>query len=393
METADPAEATAQGWQPLSPVSRGGDRLLEKTLFWEGYDSSSNIYAIAGDSLAIIDPGNDYLALRELFLMGYKPSDVKKILLTHGHIEHVMGVFELFQYPSFADSAELEIVFHQSGPVGFQEFLKEAAEKFPCSLTLTKVQGGESLDLGGHVFEVIHTPGHTMDSICLYHAPSGSLFSGDTVLPHAVASPDPAAGGKAEYHLFSMKRLMRMKIDNLLPGHGPTVAAGSRQVLEGSYAGILKKMAGLETPWIEAATDFAKKGYLEESLFCCEKERELHPENGKCLELKATCLNDLGRFDEAIGIFEQVLETGNHPTFALLGRGYALMGLGKYQESLALFDELLRKDPDSKPALLYKGMALYLSGRYDEAMQVEHFEKEFLERFRSSLERNGLPAP
>jgi glyoxylase-like metal-dependent hydrolase (beta-lactamase superfamily II) len=70
---------------------------LDKTLYWEGYDSSSNVYAIAGESLTIIDPGNDYMALMELFRMGYKPKDVKKILLTHGHVEHVMGAFELFR--------------------------------------------------------------------------------------------------------------------------------------------------------------------------------------------------------------------------------------------------------------------------------------------------------
>lgn len=365
---------------------------MEKTLFWEGYDSSSNSYAIAGDSLAIIDPGNDYLALRELFRTGYGPSEVKKIFLTHGHVEHVMGVFELFQYPSFSASGGLEIIFHPSGPETFREILRETTEKLSWSPTLTEVHGGESVGLGGHAFEVIHTPGHTMDSICLYHAPSRSLFSGDTVLPYALASPDPAAGGRAEYHLFSMKRLMGMRIDNLFPGHGPAVAAEAKRLLDGSYVAIVRKMAGLETPWIEAAVFFAKKGYLEESLFCCEEDRKLHPENARSLELKATCLNDLGRFDEAVGIFGRILETGMNPSFALLGKGYALMGLGKYAESLEVLEELLRGDPGYAPALMYKGMALCLSGRHEEAMQVKHFEKEFLERFRSSLEGSVPPA-
>lgn len=61
------------------------------------------------------------------------------------------------------------------------------------------------------------------------------------------------------------------------------------------------------------------------------------------------------------------------------------MGLGKNDESLGYFEEALKVQPDFNEALLYKGMALYLSGRVDEAMQVENFEKEFLDRFKDSL--------
>lgn len=384
-------EGKTEGWQSISTVSGVSQPFLDKTLYWEGYDNSSNVYAIAGDSLTIIDPGNDYIALMELFRMGHKPQDVEKILLTHGHVEHVMGAFELFRYPVLEDK-KLEIIVHGSGPVGFQETLKELLKEIPRSVTLTEVQGGETLNLGGFDVEVIHTPGHTMDSLCFYHAPSRALFTGDTVLPYVVASPDPSAGGRAEYHMFTLKRLMGMKIDVLLPGHGQPVLSEARKVLEGSYTGVIKKMVGLETPWLAGAATLAQKGYLEECLFCCEKERELHPENGKALELKATCLTDLGRFAEAIGVFEQVREMKENPMFALLGKGVALMGLEKYGESLTAFEEILRENPDSREALIYKGMALYFSGRYDEAMQVPHFEKEFMDRFKRTLVEKASPA-
>ncbi len=381
-------EGKTEGWQPLSTVLGVSQPFLDKTLYWEGYDNSSNVYAIAGDSLTVIDPGNDYMALMELFRLGYKPQDVKRILLTHGHVEHVMGAFELFRYPALED-VKLEIIVHPSGPQGFRETLKELLKEIPRSVTLTEVQGGETLRLGGFEVEVIHTPGHTMDSLCFYHAPSRALFTGDTVLPYVVASPDPSAGGRAEYHMFTLKRLMSMKIDSLLPGHGQPVPSEARKVLEGSYAGVIKKMVGLETPWIEGAATLAQKGYLEESLFCCEKEWELHPENGKALELKATCLTDLGRFAEAIGVFEQVQEMKENPVFALLGKGVALMGIGKYGESLTAFEEILKEKPDFQEALIYKGMALYFSGRYEDAMRVPHFEKEFMDRFKDTLRKKA----
>jgi len=385
-------ETTSEGWQPLSRILGASHPFFDRTLYWEGYDNSSNVYVIAGDSLTIIDPGNDYVALADLFRRGFLPSDVRKIVLTHGHVEHVMGAVELFRYPAGSGTDALEVIFHESGPRGFREMLEEAAKEFPRALTLTEIRGGETIDLGGFPVEVIHTPGHTMDSLCLYQSPTRSLFTGDTVLPYAVASPDPAAGGRAEYHLFVIKQLMTRRIDVLLPGHGRPVAAEARRVLEGSYAGVVKKMVGLETPWIEGAATLAQKGYLEESLFCCEKERELHPENRKALELKATCLNDLGRFPEAIEAFEQLQEEGENPLFPLLGKGVALMGLGKYGESLSAFEKILAEKPDFQEALMYKGMALYLSGRYDEAMQVHPFEKEFMERFKATLEKKARPS-
>lgn len=387
MDKEEHFETTSEGWHPLARVLGVSHPFFDSVLHWEGYDNSSNIYVVAGETLSIIDPGNDYMALADLFRRGFRPSDVRKIVLTHGHVEHVMGTFELLRYPVEPGTGALEVIFHESGPAGFREMLGEAAKECPRSLTLTEVRGGETLDLGDVPVEVIHTPGHTMDSLCLYHSPTRSLFTGDTVLPFAVASPDPSAGGRAEYHLFVIKQLMKRQTDVLLPGHGKPVAAETKRVLAGSYAGIVKKMVGLETPWIEGAAMLAQKGYLEESLFCCEKERESCPENTKALALKATCLSDLGRFSEAIEAFEQLRVAGDNPLFALLGNGVALMGLGRYGECLASFEKILAEKPDFREALMYKGMALYLSGRVDEAMQIHPFEKEFVERFKDSLEK------
>ncbi len=120
----------------------------------EGFDISSNVYAITGDYITIIDPGNDYTAFMELFASGFKPTDIKKIVLTHGHFEHVMGAFELMGYPSLRESGGIEIIFHESGPVIFRE--KGSEYDFP--LTFTEVTGGEILNLSGFELEVIHTP-------------------------------------------------------------------------------------------------------------------------------------------------------------------------------------------------------------------------------------------
>lgn len=78
-------------WESLAALLKVPYPLFEKTLFLQGYEFSSNIYVITGDYLAIIDPGNDYTAFMELFSLGFKPTDIKKIVLTHGHVDHVGG--------------------------------------------------------------------------------------------------------------------------------------------------------------------------------------------------------------------------------------------------------------------------------------------------------------
>jgi hydroxyacylglutathione hydrolase len=371
------------GWNPLSAILGVSHPFFDKCLFLEGYDISSNIYVVEGDYLSIIDPGNDYTAFINLFELGYKPTDIRKIVLTHGHPEHAMGTFELFRYPSIAQEKNIEIFLDEEGPDTF----KKLVEEFGC--TLTEVKNGDILDLGGFDLEVIHTPGHTMDSLCFYHAPTKSIFTGDTVIPYAVASPDEIAGGRADYYLFSLKILLGMDIEHLLPGHGMPVAREGKRVIEGSYAGAIKQAIGLRTTWLEGASQLAQKGYLEEALFCCEKELEEAPDNMRALELKASCLSDTGKFEEALKAFDLLEQKQRDYPFALVGKGYSLMGLGEYEKSLPYFDKALSVSPDTKIARIYKGMALYLLGRHDEALKIKEFKTELVDRFRKEMEKRS----
>jgi glyoxylase-like metal-dependent hydrolase (beta-lactamase superfamily II) len=381
-------KSVSAAWKSLATVFETDRQFFEKTLFMEGFDISSNIFAVTGDYITLIDPGNDYTAFMSLFDRGFKPTDVKKIVLTHGHFEHVMGTFELLGYPSIVNNGEIEIIFHETGPVSF----REAADEYKCAIKYTEVGGGETLNLSGFDFEVIHTPGHTMDSICLYHPETRSLFTGDTVLPYAVSSPDPAGGGKIEYHLFTLRRLLSMDIDTVMPGHGSPVVSDGKMVIEGALTGVIRRMVGLETSWLEGAAKLAGKGYLEEAVFCCKKELEVDNENVGALELLGSSLNDLGRFKEAIDVFDKIGKFNKNNIYATVGKGYALMGLTRYEDSLKYFDDALKINSNIKAASIYKGMALYLSGRIDEAMDIEDFQTEFVEKFKDWVDMKGQPS-
>jgi tetratricopeptide (TPR) repeat protein len=153
-----------------------------------------------------------------------------------------------------------------------------------------------------------------------------------------------------------------------------------------TFEGLIKKVVGLETPWLAGATKLAQQGLMEEAVFCCNKKLVTSPENFAALEMKAFLLIDLGRNAEAVESFDKILAQKPEHFYAFLGKGSALMGLGDYKGSLAYFDRALAIDPRHQETLINKGMALYLCGRFDEAMDIEVFQREFTSRFKQELQ-------
>lgn len=379
-------EKPTQGWTPLAQMAESPEPLFEKTWFLEGYNFSSNIYIVEDNGLTVIDPGNDYTAYLQFFDLGFDPAHVKRVVITHGHFDHAMGVLELCNYRGIREKKTMEIVMHEAGP----EELKKNLE--PLGFPVRLVQGGETVDTGRFTFQIVHTPGHTFDGICLYHKDSKSLFSGDAVLPHGLSAPDKHGGGRLDHMLQAFRILRRLDVAHVLPGHGWPVFGLGPRLVETSYEEMIKHLLGVsrEVSCEDAAQHLIGKGCLEEALYCAEKSIRCNPSNASALRLKILCLNDMGRFHEALetlevlqGIPEAPPEDGGR--FQTLARGYALMGLERYDEAVAAFDEVLDRHGDAKEAQIYKGMALYLSGRQDEAMDIEVFRNEFVGRFKEEL--------
>jgi glyoxylase-like metal-dependent hydrolase (beta-lactamase superfamily II) len=376
------------GWQSLAQIFNRPEPFFENILFMLAYDYTSNVYLLQGDYLTVVDAGNDYTVFIDLFQRGVKHADIKKIVLTHGHRDHCMGAFELVRaYPPIKEGGGLELIMHKDGPPGLKEVVKHFGSR------VTEVQGGEILNLSGMDWEVIYTPGHTLDGICLYHAPSKTLITGDTVLPHAMGEADKGAGGQMSHYLFSMRTLLKRDIENVLPGHGAPVTGLGKMVVEQTYEGLMLHILGVKPeshiPWIAGAEALASQGLLEEALFCCNKALVSNPETPQALQIKALCLTDLGRGEEAIEVLDIILAKHAHNDQALTAKGHALLGLGKYQESLEYFDRALQINPSIHEAQVCKGLALYLSGQPEKAMEIDAFREEFIGRFKEELEKQS----
>jgi glyoxylase-like metal-dependent hydrolase (beta-lactamase superfamily II) len=375
------------GWLSIGEILKESHPVFEKSRFLIGYHHSSNVYVLAGDYLTLVDPGNDYTIFAELERLGYSPLDIRKVVLTHGHRDHCMGVFEMLRFPPIMEAKQVEIIMHAGGPQELKDLVTEAG--FPP----TELKGGETLELSGFPWEVIHTPGHTIDGICLYHEATRTVISGDTVLPDAIGDADKNAGGRLDHYLYGLKQLLRRDIAHVLPGHGVPVAVTGRRTVEETYEGVMMKI--IEVPengqmtWMDGARILAEKGLLEEVVYCCDKELLLRPENPHALQLKALALNDMGRCADSIDILDRILIRQPDDAHALTAKGQALLGLGQHEDSLPYFDKALAVSADLTEARIFKGMALYFLGRYDEAMAIDAFKSEFLARFKSEIDERS----
>jgi hydroxyacylglutathione hydrolase len=373
------------GWLSIAEILKISDPVFEKSKFLIGYHHSSNVYALAGDYLTVVDPGNDYTIFAELEKLGYNVLDIKKIVLTHGHRDHCMGVFEFLRLPLIMEKKDIEIIIHAGGPKEFKKMLTETG------FTLTEVEGGETLELSGFEWEVIHTPGHTIDSICLYNESTKTAITGDTVLPNALEDADKAGGGRLDHYLYGLKQLMKREIENVLPGHDVPVARTGHQTVAQTYEAVMMQVIDVKPEdkisWMEGASMLAERGLLEEVVFCCDKELALRPGKISAMQLKAFALNDMGRCEEAIDILDQILDQKKDDAHALAAKGHALLGLEKYEESLPYFDDALAINPEIKEAQVFKGMALTFLGRHEEAMEIEAFKTAFAERFKDEVDK------
>ncbi len=173
---------------------------------------------------AIIDPGGDEaLILAEIQKLGLEPA---LILLTHGHIDHLLGVPALkshFKIPVLANENEREFFSNlnlQSHLLGIPNPPKVTVDRWVCE--------PEEIALGSSHLKVIDTPGHTPGS-CSY-AGSQEVFVGDTLFARSVGRTD-LPGGNYSALIRSIKTKLFVLPDDfdVLPGHGPKTTIGNEK--------------------------------------------------------------------------------------------------------------------------------------------------------------------
>ncbi len=170
-------------------------------------DYQTNCYLVydKNKNCALIDPG--YAPQRILSAAREYGLNIRAILLTHGHFDHVGGVKALAEAthaPVWMSEKELSLPGQMTaGPLYYTDSFED----------------GEKLCIGELEFTVIATPGHTPGSVCF--ACGDVLFTGDTLFAGSCGRVD-FPGSDCRAMTQSLKRLKNLPGDyQICPGHGP----------------------------------------------------------------------------------------------------------------------------------------------------------------------------
>ena len=163
----------------------------------------------------IIDPGGD--AEKILDLIKENHIQIKYILNTHGHADHIVANQELKK------SLDLQICMHVednsffTNPDILQIEEKELGLATPGKADIV-LEDSEVLKVGNLKIKVIHTPGHTPGSVC--YLVSGNLFTGDTLFVGDVGRSDLAGGSFATLLQSIKEKIIVLPMDTKIwPGH------------------------------------------------------------------------------------------------------------------------------------------------------------------------------
>ena len=153
------------------------------------------------------------------------------VINTHGHWDHTADNTALVKATGAQLCAHTWDSTRLANPSLATE--DEPALPVPPSKADLSLQDGTLLEVDRYNFQVLHTPGHTPGSICLYEAAAGVLFTGDTLVREGVGRSD-IPGGNALQLARSLRRLSELPDKTrVYPGHGLTTTIGEvRWLLE-----------------------------------------------------------------------------------------------------------------------------------------------------------------
>lgn len=187
---------------------------------------ASNCY-IVGSAVnregMIIDPGDE--AGQILEKIKDLQLDIKSIVLTHSHIDHIGAVKEVCK----ATGAEICVHTDDAQSLKGGRMGSVLGSFYLASPTPDRLlKGGDNINIGDLHFLVLHTPGHTPGGICVLG--HGVVFTGDTLFNYGIGRTDLLGGSQCQL-LTSLHTKLMVLPDNTVvyPGHGPESTIGAER--------------------------------------------------------------------------------------------------------------------------------------------------------------------
>jgi glyoxylase-like metal-dependent hydrolase (beta-lactamase superfamily II) len=170
---------------------------------------TSNAFLVTGEQTVLVDVGSGFdvvSAVRE------QVDGLDGVVLTHTHPDHIGNL------DGVTGAFDIDVWGYDAGHDAVDHGLTD----------------GKQIRLGDHDYDVVHTPGHKNDHVCLYAPASGVLFAGDLVFANGGFGRTDLAEGDRPRLVDSIERLLDQTgaVEQLHAGHGPSVTTSPRRDIE-----------------------------------------------------------------------------------------------------------------------------------------------------------------
>ena len=217
--------------------------------FYTGPQAPNVFLVTDGGEGALIDSGfgdEQSVKARLDYVRAQPDVKLRYIVLTHHHFDHTGGAdgirkatgAQIVMHPQEEGllrdwqgdvPQDVDIPANQKAIAEqIQRFRRQAAEATPD----LPAEDGGTLSVGGLTLEIVHTPGHTLGSICIHVREERALFTGDTALGLGTVAISPPPNGDMRLYLESLERLKSYDAALMLPGHGRPVEDVARKLQE-----------------------------------------------------------------------------------------------------------------------------------------------------------------
>ncbi len=191
----------------------------------------SNVYFAGNKEIFLIDAGYPTPQSIECILDAWKElgsPKIKAVLVTHAHLDHMGGL------SAIEDKTGAPVWTHKLEAEFF-------GEMFPQERVDKTLEEGEKLQADEVKLHVLHLPGHTEGHLAFLEESARTLFTGDLVLGHGYAIIVPPRGDMVKY-MDSLRRMEKLGVGKILPGHGPVVEDGAGKIEEYITHRILREI-------------------------------------------------------------------------------------------------------------------------------------------------------
>lgn len=162
---------------------------------------TSNVFLVEGERTVLVDVGSGFDVISEV---ENQVSSIDAVVITHTHHDHVDNL------PAVRDAFDVDVWGYDPSVEGIDHAIAD----------------GDTVALGDHSYEALHTPGHKDDHLCLYSSASQVLFAADLVFANGGFGRTDLAEGNRQVLIESIERVLNTVEDGLEEmhcGHGPSV--------------------------------------------------------------------------------------------------------------------------------------------------------------------------